>query len=379
MKRFRWHLFSILVGGALGASIVLGVQYFSHPTLRNASLDEVKAWITKMGGSTTTIDEKIICLDFRSGKLCDDDLRQLAESEKLRDLEFLNLTNCRITNEGLGHVAQFQKLKGLNLKDTSTSAAGLNKLAGMKLAVLEVHYSEVRASDVAFTSYLAAIECPIELDLFTYSISDQTLTGLPKSHFRRLTMPWNKKARTDLGLKCYLAALKTPPESLNLTSWNVTDEGLKELINIKDDLRELNLSGCKITDAGVKELAKLSKLRSLDLYATKITDAAMKNLAELSKLESLNLVYTRVTDKGLEELAQMNRLESVKLHKSGVTQAGVAELRKQLPECGVVFNPKYNETAGLLITVPSGGGALNNIPGEKGERFSLPSSIGRDH
>ena len=75
------------------------------------------------------------------------------------------------------------------------------------------------------------------------------LKGLPLTS---LAIP--NDAKTDLGLKHYLAALKTD-SSLMLGSWKITDTGLVHVRGLAK-LRSLLLYGTKVTDAGVAELQK---------------------------------------------------------------------------------------------------------------------------
>jgi hypothetical protein len=86
------------------------------------------------------------------------------------------------------------------------------------------------------------------------------------------------RARTDLGLKHYMAAAGSLA-FLDLGGWRVTDAGLKELAG-QEDLRVLNLQGTAVTDAGLKELSGLGSLQSLDLSRTKVTKEGVGRLAK---------------------------------------------------------------------------------------------------
>ena len=123
----------------------------------------------------------------------------------------------------------------------------------------------------------------------------------------RLSIP--KQAKTDLGLKHYLAVLK-PQTDLDLADWSVTDTGLVHLKGLAN-LQRLDLNETEITDAGLVHLKGLTKLKSLSLAKTLITDAGLVHLKGLAKLEMLSLYGTKVTD------------------------AGVAELQKALPNCEI--------------------------------------------
>jgi hypothetical protein len=83
-------------------------------------------------------------------------------------------------------------------------------------------------------------------------------------------------AKTDLGLKHYLAAIE-PRTALYLSGWRITDAGLKELAG-KKQLLWLDLGRTQVTDAGLKELAGLKQLQFLDLVGTRVTDAGVAEL-----------------------------------------------------------------------------------------------------
>jgi hypothetical protein len=148
-------------------------------------------------------------------------------------------------------------------------------------------------------------EAPFGLDLYNTEVTDDGLKEL--SNLRNLT-------------------------TLNLSRTNVTDAGLKELANLKN-LTTLYLHETKVTNVGMKELAKLKNLTVLNLGDTKVTDAGVKELANLKSLTTLDLSHTEVTDAGLKELANLKNLTTLNLSFTKVTKDGVAALQKALPKC----------------------------------------------
>ena len=95
------------------------------------------------------------------------------------------------------------------------------------------------------------------------------------------------EATTNLGLKHYLAAIKSAPE-LYLYQWKITDAGLEHLKG-QTHLHPLNLRATKITDAGLAHLKGFSHLESLDLTETKVTEKGLTNFKKL--LPSCNISY----------------------------------------------------------------------------------------
>src|SRR5262249_7968763 len=74
---------------------------------------------------------------------------------------------------------------------------------------------------------------------------------------------------------------------LDLSQLNVTDAGLKELVQFKN-LQLLVLRETQVTDTGLKELAQLKNLQALSLYDTRVTGTALKDLAGITNLQTLD-------------------------------------------------------------------------------------------
>jgi hypothetical protein len=98
-----------------------------------------------------------------------------------------------------------------------------------------------------------------------------------------------------------------PVVTVNFASTQVTDEGMKDLKELRN-LSSLVLRRTQVTDSGLKELKELKCLSMLDLCGTPVTDAALKQLMELKNLSSLSLAATWVTDTGLKELKGFNKV-----------------------------------------------------------------------
>ncbi|XP_077526816.1 F-box/LRR-repeat protein 16 [Haemaphysalis longicornis] len=174
--------------------------------------------------------------------------------------------------------------------------------------------------------------------------------------------------------------------------WELSNQGLVQLVQAVPQLRELSLSGCtKIGDDGVELLAEnLRQLRSLDLsWCPRVTDASLEfiacdmaqlqhltldrcmhitdiGLGYLSTIPNLAVLYLRwcsqirdfglqhlcsmkslrvlslagcpqVTARGLSGLAQLRQLQELELTNCpGATTELLAFLREQLPHCLVV-------------------------------------------
>ncbi|KAL8579460.1 hypothetical protein ACOMHN_026825 [Nucella lapillus] len=124
---------------------------------------------------------------------------------------------------------------------------------------------------------------------------------------------------TDVAL-----ALFSPKQSYTLSvlrlmsCWEVTNNGLVNIVNALPNLTVLGLSGCsKISDDGVELVAEhLRRLRVLDLsWCPRISDASLEYIAcDLSQLQELVLDRCHlVTDMGIGYLSTMASLHKLYL------------------------------------------------------------------
>lgn len=123
-----------------------------------------------------------------------------------------------------------------------------------------------------------------------------------------------------------------------LTAEDATDEKIKTVNAISDQVAHLDLSKSQVTDAVLADVAKMARLVRLDLHKTGITDAGLADLKGLKNLRYLNLYGTQVTDAGLKHLESIKSLRSVYLWGSKATQKGAKALGKNLPEAKINFN-----------------------------------------
>jgi len=78
----------------------------------------------------------------------------------------------------------------------------------------------------------------------------------------------------------------------------------------------------------------------LNLNKTKITDEGLKELVRVKNLETLFLDGTGITDVGLKELYKLNELKILYLRNTKVTKKGVKELKDKLKNCDIKHNAK---------------------------------------
>lgn len=228
----------------------------------------------------------------------------LATLRDARSLTHLQLSECPVSDEGLGNLRNLTSLTYLNLVGLRTSET---------LAPA--------ASQQPGSSGPVPAKGPIT-DAGLEPISHLTaLTGLTISNCRI----------TDEGLR-HFAPLK------NLTmifvgSPGITDAGLVHLQGLTN-LRVLDLPVAHIEGPGLKWLP--ASIECLDLSATPVNDEGVAIIAEqLPQLQMLTLTTTRVTDAGLGHLFSLTSLRHLDVMDTSVTADGVAELGRALPGCQI--------------------------------------------
>ena len=165
-------------------------------------------------------------LDLQDSSIDDDDLARLAG---LRELEWVNLAATLVktpqkpgvSDDGLDHVAEWKKLRTLNLHGLPVTDEGIGKLGS-----------------------LPALE---SLQLGGTRVTGEGLQGMRNLRWLRL----DATAVTDDDLQ-FVGELRKL-EQLYLDSTGISDAGLKHLEGLKR-LRVLNLHNTKVTPAGVEAL-----------------------------------------------------------------------------------------------------------------------------
>jgi hypothetical protein len=274
------------------------------------------AWITELGGRLERDSAgRIVAVNLRGAWISDVEMIDLA---RLPDLEQLDLSHTRITDEGM-----------LNLKPAP------------KIRELKLYYSEW--------------------------ITDQGLTAIKEwKHLRRLDVRGTRISDGTLEIAGHMPQL----EALDIAHTEVTDVGLDHLITLTN-LKELSLGRGRLTNAGLVMLRMLPQLTYLDLSGARPTppdnpqgrgaaagipeetlkaiagfedlrvlylgfsaiDAAgLHTLGSLDRVERLGLQgCSRVDDAALAELVHWKGLKSVDLQETAVTGKGVEAFRKSRP------------------------------------------------
>ncbi len=116
-----------------------------------------------------------------------------------------------------------------------------------------------------------------------------------------------------------------------LSLWMSTDDDLQSLSSLPR-LQSLHLDESRITDDGIKELVEVCpNLEALNVFSASVTDASLGQLTRLRKLRSMQLNDMPITDQGIQQLGRCPALEYLWLQRTKVTELGVSELRMSHP------------------------------------------------
>lgn len=142
---------------------------------------------------------------------------------------------------------------------------------------------------------------------------------------------------TSLGDEC-LKHLQDLPNllRLNLSSTKITSKSADILCRFKS-INELVLDDTVIGDQALMKLSSLTHLETLSLSFTEVTSRGLSKIKALKHLKRLRLNSTNVSNAGIDFLIRLTKLEELWLRSTRVTFSGLAELKKQLPNCLIVY------------------------------------------
>jgi len=246
-------------------------------------------WIVRLGGKIERDNAgRIVAVNLRGSWINDAEMIDLA---RLPDLERLDLSHTRISDEGM-----------LNLKPAP------------KIKELKLFYSEW--------------------------ITDQGLTAIKEwKHLKRLDVRGTRISDGTLEIVSRMPGL----EALDIAHTEVTDVGLENLITLVN-LKELAVGRGRLSNGGLIALRMLPALTHLDLSGARptppdspngrgggagIPEETLKAIAELSDLRVLYLGYSAINADGLRTLSALGKVERLGLQGcSRVDDAALAELAK---------------------------------------------------
>src|ERR1043166_7151106 len=190
------------------------------------SLDLGLTKVTNKGLKHLAALSQLQWLGLSYTQVSDEGLKDLSA---LKQLQTLILSATKVTGVGLKELASLQQLRTLHLSYTKLSDAGMKEVALLK-NLRELSFSGTAVSDVGLKELSGLKE--LRVLYLGNGVSDDGLKHLAGMKLKILDLR-DSSAKTDVGLKNYLAAVE-PPKTLNLCEWNVTAAGLKELASHKE-------------------------------------------------------------------------------------------------------------------------------------------------
>jgi Leucine-rich repeat (LRR) protein len=271
------------------------------------------AWIARSGGQVEQDPAgRVTAVNLRASWVTDGDLLELAA---LPGLERLDLSNTRITDQGLAYLRAAKDLREVNL--SYAEKIGDPAHATVK-TWKQLRRLNLRGTVVADETAAAAASLP---ELESLDIAD-TIVG-------------------DVGFE----ALALAPQLKELAAGNIriSDIGYQSLRQLTG-LVTLDWSGGRqlrppsLKEDAIAAMASLSGLRVLKLGHNRFPSASLALLRKMPKVERLGLEFcSDIGDDAIPHLAAWKSLRWVDLHGTKVTAEGVAALRKQRPDCTVLW------------------------------------------
>ncbi|KAF7731998.1 hypothetical protein EC973_007103 [Apophysomyces ossiformis] len=233
--------------------------------------------------------------------------------EGLKNLEHLDVSNCKITDKGLDAFIRLQRLSD-NAKFKPELEVLL--LDGCQDIRSERTFSSLQVSHAVALRFLFRVRvCADNVQCRSNFKADQPLLNLDLTGFLQVT---------DEGVR-YIARMRSL-RYLSLDGTKVTDEGVIQLGDLLD-LEQLYLDRTSVSDVGLSKITGLSKLTTLSLSATRVSDAGLCLIGDSEQtkftrnLRTLNLSHCRqVSDKGVQGLAGILNLANLNLDHTGVSR-----------------------------------------------------------
>jgi Leucine-rich repeat (LRR) protein len=282
-------------------------------------------WISRLGGKAQRDGSgRVVAVNLRGTWVSDSDMFSLAA---MPDLESLDLSHTRITDEGMLRLKVARKIRNLNLFYAEwITDQGLTAIRDWKqLKRLNLRGTRISDGTLELVSHMPGLEA---LDIAHTSVTDNGLD--------------------------YLITLVNLKE-LSLGRGRLSNSSL-EMLRMLPTLTHLDLSGARpappdmpgrttarqaIPEASLRALAELKELRVLKLGYAAVGASELQILSALDKVEKLGLEgCRRVNDTAIAELARWPSLRFLDVQDTGVTEKGIEALRSAKPDIVVLFAPR---------------------------------------
>jgi internalin A len=289
-------------------------------------------WIEALGGSVKRdAGGRITAVDLRATWVTDTDLRKLS---RYPALTYLDLSLTHITDQGMLELRSLPGIVELNLCFAEyVTDEGLGAIKGWKkLRRLNLRGTKIGDMTLEHISGLTALE---SLNVSSALVTDGGLERLNSlTNLKELAIGGNELGDAGLQSLRQLSGLVSLDLSgrqgtdSNVWTISMSETGLAAVLTLKE-LRELRF-GCTSLGVGIEGT------RFATVSAMSVTEAWLEKLKSLPKLERLQLQgCDRVSDDGAALLARFPMLTDIDLKGTAVTDKGLAVLRAAKPKARI--------------------------------------------
>jgi len=277
-------------------------------------------WITQLGGKVErNATGNIVAVNLRGSWINDAEMLQLAA---LGDLERLDLSHTRITDEGMLRLKSAPKIRDLNLFYAEwITDQGMTAIRDWKhLKRLNLRGTRISDGTLEIVGRITGLEA---LDISNTPVTDNGLDHLiPLVNLKELAMGGGRRGNAALTILRMLTTLTY----LDLSGAKPTPPDMPG-----------RAAGPGIPEESLRAMAELKELRVLKLGHSNITTEGLRILASLEKVEKLGLEgCRRIDDNSVGELSKWKSLKYLDLQDTQVTQESVEALRKLRPDMAIL-------------------------------------------
>ena len=273
---------------------------------------------------------------LKPSEIEDQHLESIANLEAAQTtFETLDLSQSKVSDQGIQKLAKFKNLTSLNLSKTYVRGTGLQGLELDKLQELSLDNTQFDSSVGAKIKDLQSLKT---LGLRAAGLNDsfyEILAQLP--HLEVLHLDGNKLL---LGVNFSEMIKSGNFENLRVLTVSDSQFGYYGLLAV-DQLKHLEILDAGSSGLNLKAIlpiSKCKKLRELNLSANPLSNESLVPLKRIKSLEVLNLADCQgLSDPGTKTLRTMKHLKKLKLTGTSMTPKAIESLQKVLKETDVVF------------------------------------------
>ena len=278
-------------------------------------------WIERLGGKVERNGAgAVVAVNLRGSWINDAEMVQLAE---MPELERLDLSHTRISDEGMLHLKPAPKIRELNLYYAEwITDQGMTAIRDWKhLKRLNVRGTRISDGTMEIIGRMPALEA---LDIAHTPVTENGLDHMiTLVNLKELAMGGGRRSSGGL------AVLKMLP--------TLTHLDLSGARPAPPDMPGRRSAGAGMAEEALRAIAELKELRVLKLGHSSIAADGLKTLAALSKLEKLGLEGCgRIGDDTVPEFVNWKSLRYLDLQETQVSAQGIEMLRKARPDLAVL-------------------------------------------